>query len=50
LPNNAFIITYVANFALNKGHGYLLEAFERIVSRYPQAYLVLVGEERKKKL
>ncbi|MCW1888700.1 MAG: glycosyltransferase [Candidatus Moranbacteria bacterium] len=49
LPDEAFIITCVANLHTNKGHFYLLEAFEKIAQKYPQCILLLVGdgEERK---
>ncbi|MFZ1655193.1 MAG: glycosyltransferase [Candidatus Moraniibacteriota bacterium] len=44
-----FVIICVANLHLNKGHRYLLEAFELIYAEYSQAKLLLLGdgEERK---
>lgn len=44
LPSERFVITCVANLASNKGHHYLLEAFESIFRKYPESYLLLVGE------
>lgn len=47
-PDN-FVITCVANLHPNKGHRFLLEAFESIWPEFPHAKLLLVGdgEERK---
>lgn len=44
-----FVITCVANLHPNKGHRFLLEAFETLWSEFPQLRLILVGdgEERK---
>lgn len=44
-----FVIICVANLHLNKGHQFLLEAFESIYSDYPHIKLLVVGdgEERK---
>jgi glycosyltransferase involved in cell wall biosynthesis len=44
LPDNRFVITCVANFAVNKGHHYLLEAFESVFQENKKAYLILVGD------
>jgi glycosyltransferase involved in cell wall biosynthesis len=49
LPNNSIIITCIANLAINKGHAYLLEAFETVFKRYPNAYLLVVGEGHERK-
>ncbi len=39
-----FIITCVANLHPNKGHRYLLEAFESLWPDFPHAKLILVGD------
>ena len=44
LPDNRFVVTCVANLAKNKGHRYLLEAFEQVLRAHPNAWLLLVGE------
>lgn len=44
LPDHRFVITCVANLASNKGHRYLLEAFESVFQQHPEAYLLLVGD------
>lgn len=38
-----FVIGYVANFASGKGHIQLIEAFEKITDKIPNARLLLVG-------
>lgn len=43
LPEPRMIITCVANLAVNKGHAYLLEAYEAIASKHPESNLLLVG-------
>ena len=52
LPKDRFVVTCVANLAKNKGHQYLLEAFERLSSSHKNCWLLLVGsgeEERQLK-
>jgi glycosyltransferase involved in cell wall biosynthesis len=44
LPRRRFVISCVANLAKNKGHTFLLEAFERISRTHPNLWLLLVGE------
>jgi glycosyltransferase involved in cell wall biosynthesis len=44
LADTAFVITCVANFHLNKGHRYLLEAFIDLAQDYPEIHLLLVGD------
>lgn len=39
-----FVIICVANLHPNKGHRYLLEAFENIYREYPAAHLLIVGD------
>lgn len=39
-----FIIICVANLHINKGHRYLLEAFETVYKKYPSVRLLLVGD------
>lgn len=39
-----FVIICVANLHINKGHRYLLEAFESIFQKHPESYLLLIGE------
>ncbi len=43
LPKDRFVITCVANLAKNKGHQYLLEAFERLSNTHKNCRLLLVG-------
>jgi len=43
LPRERFVISCVANFAKNKGHALLIEAFDRLSQAHPEAWLVLVG-------
>lgn len=44
LPNSRIVISCVANLAVNKGHSFLLQAFEGIYSQYPESWLLLIGE------
>lgn len=44
IPQENFIIICVANLHINKGHSYLLTAFEKFYQEYPQSTLLLVGE------
>jgi len=44
LPENARVITCVANLHPNKGHYYLLEAFIAVAKNYPEVYLLLAGD------
>jgi glycosyltransferase involved in cell wall biosynthesis len=39
-----FVIICVANLHINKGHRYLLEAFENIYSEHPNTHLLIVGD------
>lgn len=39
-----FVIISVANLHTNKGHRYLLEAFESISQEFPHAWLLIVGD------
>lgn len=39
-----FVIICVANLHINKGHRYLLEAFENIYSEHPNTHLLVVGD------
>lgn len=50
ISEDALVLICVANFHQNKGHRYLLEAFEQVHSKYPETILILVGdgEERQK--
>jgi len=43
LPKQRFIVTCVANLAVNKGHRYLLEAFETVYRAHPEMWLLLAG-------
>jgi glycosyltransferase involved in cell wall biosynthesis len=38
------VIICVANLYINKGHKYLLEAFEEVFRQYPNTHLILAGE------
>lgn len=44
-----FVIICVANLHVNKGHRYLLEAFEDFFAEYPESKLILVGEGEERK-
>lgn len=41
---NDFVIICVANLHINKGHQYLLRAFEEIYKKYPETHLLIVGD------
>lgn len=43
-PPKRFVVTCVANLAENKGHRYLLEAFESFHQSHPEAWLLLIGD------
>lgn len=43
LNSKTFVITCVANLAANKGHRFLLSAFEDFFASYPNSALVLAG-------
>lgn len=45
LPPQALAIGVIANFRAAKGHRYLVEAFALIAGRFPDALLVLCGQE-----
>ncbi|MDZ7268856.1 MAG: glycosyltransferase family 4 protein [candidate division KSB1 bacterium] len=45
LPPQALVIGVVANLRPAKGHRYLLQAFARIADRFPEALLLLCGQE-----
>lgn len=42
------VIVCVANLHTNKGHTYLLEAFERVYQKYPNMRLFLIGDGEEK--
>ncbi len=44
-----FVIICVANFHINKGHRYLLEAFESLFPKFRHAKLLLIGDGSKRK-
>lgn len=44
LPAKRTVVTCVANLAVNKGHTYLLEAFEQVAQNRPDTFLLIVGE------
>ncbi|MFH1369902.1 MAG: glycosyltransferase [Planctomycetota bacterium] len=46
IPPDAFVYGTIARFAPNKGHIYLIRAFEKVKERVPSAHLILVGEGR----
>ncbi len=43
LPDDRLVISCVANLAKNKGHAYLLEAFESLAARHGNLWLLLAG-------
>ncbi len=49
LPKGRMVISCIANLAVNKGHAYLLEAFEGIYQDYPDSYLLIVGEGQERR-
>ncbi|HEX8707886.1 MAG TPA: glycosyltransferase [Pyrinomonadaceae bacterium] len=44
IPETGFVYLNVARLDPQKGQAYLLQAFERVLQRVPQAYLALVGD------
>lgn len=44
-----FVITCVANLHPNKGHRYLLEAFESLWLEFPKAKLLIIGDGKERK-
>lgn len=50
LPDDALIITCVANLHPNKGHTYLLAAFTELLSQHPESRLLIVGDGETKDL
>ena len=48
LPQEARIIGAIGRLVKNKGHSYLIQAFARISSEYPDAHLAIIGEGREK--
>lgn len=49
LPPSGKIIICVANFHPNKGHSYLLQAFDAVVRSAPDTHLLLVGDGQERK-
>lgn len=41
---NSLVVSCVANLSANKGHRYLLEAFEDFYGTHPKSYLILIGQ------
>jgi|GEM_PF-417061 len=44
LPEKRMVISCVANLAVNKGHTYLLEAFDAVFADHPESFLLIIGE------
>jgi glycosyltransferase involved in cell wall biosynthesis len=44
LPENAFVIGYVARFIKEKNHSFLLDVFMNVLQKNNNAYLLLVGD------
>ena len=44
VTEDVFVLICVANFHKNKGHCYLLEAFEQVYAKFPNVTLLLVGD------
>lgn len=44
IPHDAIVLGYTANFVYYKNHGTLLSAFDHLSQRYPNLYLMLIGE------
>jgi glycosyltransferase involved in cell wall biosynthesis len=49
ISHDAFVLICVANFHSNKGHSYLLKAFEQVYLKYPKTVLLLVGDGDERK-
>jgi len=46
IPHNACVIGYTAEFVEVKDHGTLLDAFQLVLRRHPNAHLILIGAGR----
>ncbi|MDQ5976289.1 MAG: hypothetical protein QG664_202 [Patescibacteria group bacterium] len=44
IKSDDFIVICVANLHPNKGHRYLLQAFEAVYKKHPETYLLIVGD------
>jgi glycosyltransferase involved in cell wall biosynthesis len=44
LPEDAFVVGYIAALEWRKGHQYLIEVFRRLAPRYPQLQMIFAGE------
>ena len=44
IPADGRVISHIAGFRPEKGHGILIEAFERVLSACPDVYLCLAGD------
>ena len=44
IPEGTYVIGCVARFDVDKGHEYLIPAFQQFVKGHPDAYLILVGD------
>ena len=44
IPRDALVVGHVGRFAYQKNHAFLLQVFERLLQRAPDAYLLLLGE------
>lgn len=44
IPADGLVICHIAGFRPEKGHGILIEAFGRVLSAYPEAFLCLAGD------
>jgi len=44
IPSDAFVLGHVGRFTEEKNHDFLLDIFEEVIRREPNAYLLLVGD------
>lgn len=44
IPQNAFVVTHVGRFDPIKNHKFLIEIFQKIKEKKPEAYLLMVGK------
>ncbi len=44
VPENARVVLNIAHFSPHKGQGYLIDAFQHILKRVPDAFLLIAGD------
>ncbi len=48
IPENSFVIGSISRLVEDKGHRYLVEAVGKLKKKFPQVFLLIVGEGREK--